>query len=382
MHDKATYNSDIARAFNNSRLARVEKLDIAEGKRIIVISDIHGNLEYFKGLLKKVGFCAEDELIIAGDFLEKGEESLATLRYIMQLSRAGNVHALCGNCDDWCTVFHASERQDEHIMEYILAKKRGILWDMLNAAGLDLFEIGSFTACKQELARAFESEWRFLTELPHALETENFVFTHAGMDDKKPLREHTVDELFRVDRFMTLDRSFDKWVVVGHYPVQLYGTDRVCANPIVDREHKVISIDGACVLKDDGQLNALIIPDKNSEAFSFAAYDAFPERVALDEQQPSKQSYYIRWGDSHVRVLQRGEEFSHCRHVRTGYEMDILTKYLFTDNDYTDCNDCTDCVLEVHEGDVVRVVEETSRGYFIKRGGWSGWYYGELGYVR
>ena len=34
------------------------------------------------------------------------------------------------------------------------------------------------------------------------------------------------------------------------------------------------------------------------------------------------------------------------------------------------------------KGDIVRVVEETSRGYFVKRGGWSGWYRGELGYVR
>lgn len=382
MHERSLHDTEIARAFNNARLANVKTLDIAPGRRILVVSDIHGNLEFFKGLLDKVGFCDADELIINGDFLEKGPESLETLRYIMRLCQRGNVHPLCGNCDDWCTIFSATEAMDEHIMEYVLAKKRGILWDMLNAAGLDLFEIGSFTACKAALARAFPAEWRFLTELPHAIETENFIFAHAGVTENKPLREHTVDELFRVDHFMTLGRRFDKWVVVGHYPVQLYGADKVCANPIVDREHKVISIDGACVLKDDGQLNALIIPDIKSDAFSFAAYDAFPERVVLDEQTAGESSYYIRWGDSHVRVLERGEEFSRCRHVRTGYEMDILTKYLFTDNEYTDCNDCTDCVLELHAGDVVRVVEETSRGYFVKHGGWSGWYRGGLGYVR
>ncbi len=375
-------HSDIARAFNNTRPGNILRLNIPGNRRILVVSDIHGNLEYFKGLLAKVGFCDNDELIIAGDFLEKGPHSLETLRYIMSLAARGNVHPLCGNCDDWCTIFSATEQMDEHIMEYILTKKRGILWDMLNAAGLDLFEIGSFTACKETLARKFPAEWRFLTELPHAIETENFIFTHAGMDERKPLDAHTVDELFRVDHFMTLGRSFDKWVVVGHYPVQLYGTDKVCANPVVDREHKIISIDGACVLKDDGQLNAFIIPHKFSETFSFAAYDSFPERVVLDEQKAGDKSYYIRWGDSHVKVLQRGEEFSRCRHVRTGYEMDILTKYLFTDNEYTDCNDCTDCVLELHPGDIVRVVEETSRGYFVKHGGWSGWYFGELGYVR
>ena len=104
--------------------------------------------------------------------------------------------------------------------------------------------------------------------------------------------------------------------------------------------------------------------------------------MALSDQAEGERSYYIRWGDSRVQVLERGAEFSRCRHERTGYEMDILTKYLFTDGEFTDCNDCTDYVLPVKKGDIVRVVEETSRGYFVKRGGWSGWYRGELGYVR
>ena len=153
----------------------------------------------------------------------------------------------------------------------------------------------------------------------------------------------------------------------------------VCANPIIDRGSRIVSIDGGCVLKDDGQLNALIIPNGESEAFSFMAYDSFPERRVLRDQVGSDRSYYIRWGDSTVRVLERGAEFSRCRHLRTGYEMDILTKYLFTEGDVTDCNDCTDYVLPLRAGDRVRVVEETSRGYFVKHRGVSGWYFGALG---
>ena len=80
-----------------------------------------------------------------------------------------------------------------------------------------------------------------------------------------------------------------------------------------------------------------------------------------------------------MRVLARGAEFSRCRHLRTGYEMDILTKYLFTENEVTDCNDCTDYVLPLRAGDRVRVVEETSRGFFVKHRGTSGWYFGPLG---
>ena len=339
------------------RKARVDWLDIPEGRRILVISDIHGNLEYFRGVLELAGFCDEDILIIVGDFLEKGPDSLGVLRYIMELCKRGNVHAICGNCDDWPIIFKADEKVDEMLLEYILRKKTGILWEMCNAAGMDPFEIESFT---------------------HAIETENFIFSHSGADPSKPLREHQIRDFVRCDHLLTLDRSFEKWLIVGHWPVMLYGQDIVCANPIIRPQRKIVSIDGACVLKDDGQLNCLIIPHRDSEEFDFVAYDPFPEMTVLDDQEGSEHSYYIRWGDSTVLVLERGEEFSRCRHRRTGYEMDILTKYLFTDSDITDCNDCTDYVLPLRKGDVVRVVETCSRGYFVKHKGVSGWYFGRL----
>lgn len=361
-------------------MARVQRLRLEPGRRILVVSDIHGNLPYLEGVLRRAGFSHRDELIIDGDFLEKGAESLRTLRVLMELTKQGNTHVLLGNCDDWYDIYadHWDDRNDAHVLRYILWRKSGLLWEMCNAAGIDPFEMENFTEVKYRLLERFPEEWDFLSRAPHAIETENFIFAHASVRPGKRLEEHTADDLNRCDSFMTQGWAFDKWVIVGHYPVMLYGKDIVCANPIVDREKKIISIDGGCVLKDDGQLNCLIIPDKDSEDFQFVAYDPFPERTALTDQAEGEHSWYIRWGDSTVRVLHRGEEFSRCRHVRTGYEMDILTKYLFTDNEITDCNDCTDYVLPVKAGDKLRVVEETGRGYFVKHNGVSGWYFGEL----
>ena len=56
--------------------AQILRPRLEPGRRILVISDIHGNLPYLKGLLEKAGFCSCDYLIIDGDFLEKGEYSL------------------------------------------------------------------------------------------------------------------------------------------------------------------------------------------------------------------------------------------------------------------------------------------------------------------
>ena len=357
--------------------ARIQWLELKPGRRILVVSDIHGNLDYFTGLLSQAVFTPADELIIDGDFLEKGPQCLETLRFIMALSQRGNVHPLRGNCDGWHTIFDHGEEGDAHLLRYLQWRQSGLLWEMFHSLGLNPMTMDSLSPHKPAL-HAFDGEFAFLASLPDAIETENFTFVHAGRQPDKPLEQHTRGELDRIDRFLDKGYSFDKWVIVGHYPVMLYGEDKVCANPIIERQRKIVSIDGACVLKDDGQLNALIIPSKDSEDFSFTAYDSFPERRVLRDQAEGQRSYYIRWGDSQVQVLDRGPEFSHCRHVRTGYEMDILTKYLFTQEEITNCNDCTDYVLPLRAGDTVRVVEETSRGYFVKHKGTSGWYYGEL----
>ena len=103
------------------RKALVKWLDIPENRRILVIADIHGNMEYFRGVLEMAGFCDKDVLIIDGDFIEKGSDSLGVLRYLMELSKKGNVHVICGNCDDWPIIFKADEKVDEQLLDYILA---------------------------------------------------------------------------------------------------------------------------------------------------------------------------------------------------------------------------------------------------------------------
>ncbi len=356
----------------------IKRLRPDEGKRILVISDIHGHLPYFEGILQKAGFRSDDILVIDGDFLEKGRHNLATLRRVMALAAGGNTHVICGNCDGWHLIFDMTPEEDDQMLAYIKYRGRGLLWEMCLENGIDPQGLEHFTPVKGLLRERYADEWSFLRSLPHAIETDKFIFAHAGMDPGLSLEENSVEVLEHTDALMEKGFSFDKWLIVGHWPVMLYGSDIVSANPVIDREHRIISIDGGCVLKDDGQLNCLVIPDANSEDFSFEAYDCFPVRKVKTPQKGGGRSYYIRWGDSTVQVLERGEEFSLCRHVRTGYTMRILTKYLFSDREFTDCNDCTDYVLPLEAGDEVSVVETTSEGWFVKHKGVSGWYFGEL----
>ena len=71
------------------------------GRRTIVISDIHAHRRWLERLLTKIDFSEKDMLIILGDMIEKGPESLETIRYIMQLCEKHTVYPMMGNVDLW-----------------------------------------------------------------------------------------------------------------------------------------------------------------------------------------------------------------------------------------------------------------------------------------
>lgn len=62
-----------------------------------VISDIHGCYEDFMKMLKLIGLKKSDTLILAGDYIDRGPDSLKMLQYLS--NRPGNVIALKGNHD-------------------------------------------------------------------------------------------------------------------------------------------------------------------------------------------------------------------------------------------------------------------------------------------
>lgn len=106
-------------------LDKIKKLSIPNNVRVIVISDIHGELELFKALLEKVKFSTEDYLIINGDLCEKGSNSKGVVSYVMELS-ANNpkVHVIEGNCD---TLVEELLNENPQLINYLCTKRHSIL---------------------------------------------------------------------------------------------------------------------------------------------------------------------------------------------------------------------------------------------------------------
>ena len=364
------------------RQAKVQDVVFPPRRRVVAVSDIHGNLPFLKGLLDKIGFSRADILVLVGDMIEKGPASLDTLHFIMELCRTHTVYPVAGNCDDLVPEFALGNGEGDapFFLRYLSVRPQSTLRQMGALAGADRADtLEDLARLRRAVRERFMPELEFLRDLPTVVRTPELLFVHGGVSDEEHPERLDAWHCMKNDDFRDQRPHFRRWCVVGHWPVTLYRPEIPSAAPIVDVNQHLVSIDGGCVLKLDGQLNALMLPDARSQDFTWTAFDGRRVAEALADQADSVRSKNIRWSEHEVEVLVPGPEFSRCRHTATGYEMDILTRYLKDPSArFTTCEDATDYELPVTAGDRLSIVEETSRGVLAKRHGVTGWYRGPL----
>ena len=359
--------------------ARVKQLTVKPGQRVLAVSDIHANREFLLAALERASFSPADLLVLLGDFVEKRAGGLATLRTIMELSAQENVIPVLGNCDDLAVNFADHDPAiDEGFYEWYFDhwREKCLLVEMGNAVGVHVRSRADFPALRAAVNARFAPEISFLRALPHIAVSGRWLFVHGGVPREDRLEELEGWRCMKNDNFLSQGHTFRRWCVVGHWPVTLYHPHVPSARPLVDRQHHIISIDGGCSLKLDGQVNILILPGDGSEDFAYSSYDGFPLVRALDPQHPSTHSVNVRYAHNRLEILQEGGEFCRCRHLESGRELDILTEFLFRRDGEVYCEDATDYRLEVAPGEILSVVRTTSRGLLAKKDGVTGWYTG------
>ena len=299
-----------------------KELTLQKDKRIICISDIHGNLSLFKKLLAKINYSKQDVLILIGDIYTKGNQCHETLKYIINLSKNENVHVMRGNCD-W--------------LDYYLLL----------------------------------SEKKWLNSLPHIIETDDYIFVHGGIDT---FDFDNIDAMayMKYDNFMDEEKDFDKFVITGHTPTVNYNHEIPCHNPIIHHEKHIISIDGGNVIVKSGQLNAFII-DENK--FSYVSVDELPSVKILKDQSASSSSLNITWHDRKIELIKYGKEFSKYKHLSTNTTITLPTSYVWIDRngDLCGANEGTNYFLEVAYGEFVSLVATFSDRILAKKDGVVGW---------
>jgi len=366
----------------------VKKINIPSNKRMIVTSDIHGHYYHLKNILRKVCFTKDDILFIVGDIIEKGPLCLKTLRYVMQLCNDYTVYPLIGNVDAARILMfdYNSSESCEKLFEYIKSMKEnwgGCLFeDMCNELKISIFSTKDILKAKEQLNMKFKEEFDFLRNLPTIIETQKYIFVHGGLptNDIDSFVGTEAFQYLKNDAFMEKGLEFNKYIVVGHWPVTLYNDKIASSNPIINKKQKIISIDGGCGLKRDGQLNMLIIPNIDSEDITFEYFDDFPIAFAQTSQEKSVGSINIRYTDNEITILQKGKEFSFAEHKSSSHRLLIHNDYIYSFGENAKCDDYTDYRISVNIGDKLSIIKNTSNGYLIKKDGISGWYNGIIDY--
>lgn len=365
---------------------RVIRRDIEAGRRILVTSDIHGNLTHLEGVLEKADYGKYDILVIVGDIIEKGPQSLETLRYVMRLCENENVIVLAGNVDlrRAQIIMEINKETADSFYKYLLYmrgwKGTSIYDEMAAECGITLSCPEDILVANPVITARFRRELDFLLDRPTVLETQNYIFVHGGLPQKTldNIESYNIYELLKYDNFMATDTHFDKYIVAGHWPVTLYGEKIPQSDPLINTEKKIISIDGGCGLKEDGQLNLIEIPDISCDVSGIIThtYHEFPTYTALDSQTASEDSVNISWINNEIKEIETKDDFTYAEHLQTGRRLWIYNDFIYKEHR---CNDCTDYILPVECGDMISVVRTTSRGYIAKKDGVTGWYYGRLG---
>ena len=170
---------------------------------VYIISDIHGEYDLFIKLLRKVNFSINDEMIICGDVIDKGRDSVRLLRLIKSFPA---FHCIIGNHEYEFLKYYWQIMQDspddfegvlEKLQEYFPYDGRLLDWDMV--------------------------DW--LEALPYYIERENFICVHAGIPMDVSGRCLQLSKVAREE--LVYDRNFkspklipntDKCIFFGHTP--------------------------------------------------------------------------------------------------------------------------------------------------------------------
>lgn len=368
-------------------LARLERHRLCTPGRTIVISDVHGHPRGFQALLDQLHFTAADRLVLLGDLVEKGPDSLGLLRQVMALAQRQQVLVLRGNCEDaLCELGRLARGEPtqwlRNLSIYLRNMSASIIGQMMDACGLDASAAEQMKPLADTLYRAFRPEMDFLLSLPEIIETEHFVFVHAALAPG-PLQAQDREVCLTPDAFVEQAQAagwhFEKYCVVGHWPTCNYHHARHSFAPVVSHPCRIISIDGGHVVKPGGVLHALLIQDGLPDALSFVTHDPMPAVLALDDQPASPpQPLTVTWLDRFVQPLQPGPEKTLCRHLQTGRELWVPANQLLQTADGWVAPDCTNYHLPVRAGSRLHLLETGPLGALVRQGMDTGWYTGRL----
>ncbi|MCB1178488.1 MAG: serine/threonine protein phosphatase [Leptospiraceae bacterium] len=148
--------------------------------KFFAIGDIHGCSKQLKELLDKVKNFPEYKIVFLGDYLDRGPDAEG----VINIMRSLDAIYVLGNHEQM--LFNAVDNHPELFEEY------------LKMVGIS------------------KSSYYWLKTLDYKFETEDYIFTHAGLNPKKDLKNQTIDDYIWTFFDSDLSHITLKTVVQGH----------------------------------------------------------------------------------------------------------------------------------------------------------------------
>ena len=211
-----------------------------------VISDIHGCYFTLRELLNKIGLSKEDKICFLGDYIDRGSKSKEVIDYLIELKESGyNLHTIAGNHEEM--VFDSIELEN---------------WtagadETLNSFGIDHFD---------QLGKKYIA---WLNRLKPYLETERYIFVHAGLNFKyeNPL-DCTTDMAWIGNWYDSINYDWlqNRVIIHGHVPISQNEIEKMLENIT---KNQYMNIDNGCFIKDKNGFGKLCCLELSKRILTF-----------------------------------------------------------------------------------------------------------------
>lgn len=302
-------------------------LDKRDDYRLVVISDVHGHKEYLQQLIKKTVQSSDDILIILGDFINRGVNSVETLDYVRDLSQRPNTYVLKGNHEYFIHTCLEDVNRVGDLHEFLKQDYyETIVHSILESSGVSVHEISTEDLHTYQDHQVIS----YLKSLATMLEFDNHLFVHGGYN--KDFSHE--GQFLKYDNFNDLSYVQDKKVVVGHWPTCNLRYFEMSNEPFFNNDKNIILIDGGLGVKSSGELNALIIEKKEGHvSYSFDQYNQFKQaRVVREHEFDQEESVYVNYPHYEFELVERGGVFSKCIHTYSGKQFSVFNELLDDSN--------------------------------------------------
>ena len=193
----------------------------ADGARIYAIGDLHGHFRELRGLYGKLlsdGLHpARDRVIFLGDFVDSGPDApLVVQQMIAWQQRYPHWRFLMGNHEAlFLDAIAGWPHGDRDALDHWWANGGSATWRAY--VGPDV----EFATLDDPFADVPVEHRAWLAGLPRVMETDRYLFVHAGLRPGVPVVENDPEDLIWIrDTFIRSQDDWGKTVIYGHTGVK------------------------------------------------------------------------------------------------------------------------------------------------------------------